>query len=393
MAEPEQPPIPRVRRSRWKRIIKHPPTIVALIVLFITVFSGMWLYNVIGEWFGKDTPKTESVKRDEKKPRSSKILYSDSAVVREKIQVVLAGMKQSDVAVYGRIKHVSGGIQESVEGASVSLIRSGDYRKEEVGGFVVPSDGPSFLSFKTDRNGLYFFRDNLVPGEYQLVASPPRNSNLAPVTQTLVIESGNKLRKDILLPKGWVLTGRVLRADKKTPVIGARVTVRSLRSDLQWVGQAKTDEKGNYKLKIGAALPCTLRAKDKAGNSFIIRRIDRDSALVSGKTIRAATVILETDVRKGYSLFCQMQSERGAGLGKVTCELRHKTSGKLAGKATSGIAGGLEIEGLKPGSYLLYVTSPKTWQTKDGKPIAVDLHSTQKTRTKVVIVTLVESAK
>ncbi len=391
MAEPEPSPKPRVRRSRWKRIILYPPTIVVLIVMLLAVCCAHRVHYAITEWLRKDTPKTEDVKRDEKRPRSNNAIDPDSAAVKEKISIVLAGMKQSDVAVYGRVRHVSGGVQESVGGATVRLVRSGNYKKKAVGDFIVPSDGPGALSFKADKNGLYFFDHDLVPGEYRLIASPPRDRNLAPVTQTLVVKAGDRLRKDILLPSGWVLTGRVLRADKKTPVVGASVMVRSLKPDLEWDGRCKTDAKGNFRLGIGGALPCTLKAKDKSGNSAFIMRIDRDSALIDGQTVKTATVILKGKVREGYTLFCQLQAEGRVGLGRITCELRHKTSGKLAGKATSNIVGGVEIEGLSPGAYLLYVTSPKTWQTKDGKPVAVEIRSAQKARTKVITVTLIKS--
>ncbi len=385
MTSPEQSPRPRLRRSRWKRAILYPPTIVVLILIAMALLFGRWLRNVAVPWFHQETPKTEDVEKDEEKPGPKGAFDSDSAAVREKIRTVLAGMKRSDVAVYGRVRHISGSSREPTVEATVSLARTGDYKREEISGFVVPSDGPISLTSKTDGNGLYFFRDNLVPGEYQLIVHPPRNRNLVSTTQPIVIKPADRLRKDILLPGGWVLTGRVVRADMKTPVAGAIITVHSLRPKVQGVRQCKSNENGRYKLGVEGELPCKVIATGPLGGHAFLRRVEKGTA--KDKRVLQVDIVIPDPRTKRYVLLLVFTADKK--FPKVPYEVRQGSeSGKIVTEGSISPNKVFAIKGLDPGVYYVRIKDVGQWQTTSGKSAKLDLPASSTGRVKNLAVAI-----
>ncbi|MFO0756807.1 MAG: carboxypeptidase regulatory-like domain-containing protein [Byssovorax sp.] len=115
-----------------------------------------------------------------------------------------------------------------------------------------------------------FLLENLMPGKYILTASaegrPPARSS------SIDVEAGRTTHHvKIVLPKGAVLSGRVIDAETKKPVAGAVIGLDAItQTSANAIKPAKSDENGNYQLEGAPPGPFSIRVAQERYRTKIV---------------------------------------------------------------------------------------------------------------------------
>lgn len=158
----------------------------------------------------------------------------------ERVPVVFPCVLEALAAAGGEVLGFDG---QPPPGARVAIgPPDAEPREGEAGVRVVPLDG----------DGTYLFPD-LEAGSYRLRAAAP---GYGVVSVDFTVEAGERLELEpIVLSAGRELEGRVLDAETRRPVAGARVTV-IVPPD---AGSATADEDGDFQITVPAEEAVTLR--------------------------------------------------------------------------------------------------------------------------------------
>lgn len=115
-----------------------------------------------------------------------------------------------------------------------------------------------------------FLLESLFPGKYVLTASadgrPPARSG------SIEVEAGRTTRHiKIVLPKGAVLTGKVVDAETKKPVVGAVIALDAMtQTSANAIKPARTDESGAYTLEGAPPGPFSIRVAQERYRTKIV---------------------------------------------------------------------------------------------------------------------------
>jgi HEAT repeats len=264
--------------------------------------------------------------------------------------------------VHGFVEALVEGKRYGVKGASVQLVRVGEFKTSNVGGFVVPVDGASVYAMDTVEAGVFALRSDIPDGDYVLEASSPHDLNLTSGRKQLRVAGGKDVRVELTLRPGYLLRGRVFRPGTKTAVAGARITAHSLRKGVQWSRVVRTNKSGRYVLPLKSELPCKLIISGPEGGSLFIKRIEASEAGKAGVYAGVVTrdVALISGRKLTYTLIVGFRHERFSPA--VSFSLR--TMGKPARtvvKARSEARQPFQLKDLPAGDYEVVIVD-KQWQ-------------------------------
>ncbi len=115
-----------------------------------------------------------------------------------------------------------------------------------------------------------FLMESLFPGKYVLTASadgrPPARSS------TIEVEAGRTTRHvKIVLPRGATLTGKVIDAETRKPVVGAVISLDAMtQTSANAIKPARTDETGAYTLEGAPPGPFSIRVAQERYRTKIV---------------------------------------------------------------------------------------------------------------------------
>ena len=296
------------------------------------------------------------------------------------------------IVVFGAILSV--GLAQTQEGWEVSGTVTNDSGPVK-GARVVVTGASPFPWFTTDGQGRYSVK-GVVPGRYTVSVNKEDNRSV-PRPRTLTLANGMRLKVDLRIPKGGIISGRVLDRDKK-PVSGVIVEARSkatsegkLRFSQQ--GGDVTNDLGEYRIPY---LP---------DGAYVVAVVQRDSLPVRKRAPGSTTMpktgyppvtfypgtrssdaagVLEMrsgDEQPGVEIVVQKEATRcvsfkvGGGYGdaRTSASLTERlgaTAQAFAG-GTVAASGSYEICGVTPGEYRLGIGSYALVQAPPPAPRSV----------------------
>jgi hypothetical protein len=295
-------------------------------------------------------------------------------------------MKCALAAVVGAI--LLFGLARSQEGWEVSgTVTTGSGPVKDA---VIEISGASSLpSARTDGQGRYALK-GVVPGRYSIAVQKKDNTS-APPSRSVTLTSGMRLRVDFRIPKGAIISGRVLDSDKQ-PVSGVIVqalskTIGDGRLRLNEQGGDMTNDLGEYRMPylpdgtyVVAVTPKPLTLRHRASASGAAPGSGYPPiTFYPGTRILGAAAVLEIrsgDERPGVDITLQKEPtwclsfKIGSAFGdsRAAVELEERTdaqnSPSTLAQGTGTANGSYQICGVAPGEYRLHLYSYITDQLR-----------------------------
>ncbi len=259
--------------------------------------------------------------------------------------------------------------------------------------------GSALFQAKTDRSGRYAM--DVEPGRYIIraekggyVTSEYRVEEASLEPTPMMVEAGKSVTVDLRLPRGGVITGRIVDEDGE-PVVGATVQVERRQEEpsrgAPWVfglrGSATTDDRGIYRIYglasgryyVSARVRETQAVRILSGTSLLM---PQEGAVtyypgVSSRERAVEVEVVEGAETTGIDFKIAPEKERGIVFGVV----RKRETGEpvpgiiiiaysterpsIDARATTDEQGHYELKGLAPGTYRVQVTSGMFLQEED----------------------------
>lgn len=216
--------------------------------------------------------------------------------------------------------------------------------------------GSALFQAKTDRSGRYAM--DVEPGRYIIraekggyVTSEYRVEEASLEPTPMMVEAGKSVTVDLRLPRGGVITGRIVDEDGE-PVVGAAVEVERRQEEpsrgAPWVfglhGSATTDDRGIYRIYELASGVTTegLVVHPGARVTDVVIVLSNAGAVLRGRVLSSEGDVPLPDavVQLIPVNFAQRFAERGTVGTRSIVSDQH---------------GGYEIKGIPPGRYYLLV--------------------------------------
>ncbi len=259
--------------------------------------------------------------------------------------------------------------------------------------------GSALFQAKTDRSGRYAM--DVEPGRYIIraekggyVTSEYRVEEASFEPTPMMVEAGKSVTVDLQLPRGGVITGRIVDEDGE-PVVGATVQVERRQEEpsrgAPWVfglrGPATTDDRGIYRIYglasgryyVSARVREAQAVRISSGTSLLM---PQEGAVtyypgVSSRERAVEVEVVEGAETTGIDFKIVPEKERGIVCGVV----RKRETGEpvpriiiiaysterpsIDARATTDEQGHYELKGLAPGTYRVQVTSGMLLQEED----------------------------
>jgi hypothetical protein len=296
-------------------------------------------------------------------------------------------------------------------GAILSFGLAQDQPGWEVSGAVTTDSGPvkgAYVNIRgasgipgaqTDGQGRYSLK-GVAPGRYSVSVEKKDNTS-APRSRSLTLAAGVRLRVDFRIPKGAVISGRVLDRDRQ-PVQGVIVRTFSKaivdgRLRLTEQGGDKTNDLGEYRVPylpegayVVAATSLLQIRKGTPGSNRAPREGYSPNTFYPGTRALDSAAVLEVrsgDERPGVDIVLQKQATRcvsftvGSALAgpNIFARLEDRLAANAPSVAEGAVTanGSYEICGLAPGEYRLHLSSitpgpPMQWVGYQMAVAAVD---------------------
>jgi hypothetical protein len=249
------------------------------------------------------------------------------------------------------------------------------------GAHIVVNGASPFPWFTTDGQGRYSVK-GVVPGLYTITVNKEDNRSL-PKPRTLTLARGMRLKVDLRIPRGGVISGRVLDRDKK-PVSGVIVEARSKASSegrLRFSPQGGdvTNDLGEYRiphLPDGAYVVSVVQRnslpvrKRSPGSTATPKPAYPPVTFYPGTRSPDAAGVFEMrsgDERPGVDIVLQKEATRcvsfkvGGGYGDArtgaSLTERLGATARAFGGGSVAASGSYEICGVTPGEYRLGIGS------------------------------------
>ena len=282
------------------------------------------------------------------------------------------------VMVFGAV--LSFGLAQTQEGWGVTGTVTTD--SGPVKGVAVEISGASYLPWATtDGRGSYSLT-GVVPGRY-LIGVQKEDNISVPKSRTLTLARGTRLKVDFRIPKGGVMSGRVLDGNKQplrdVVVLALSKTTGGDNPRLREQGSDLTNDLGEYRIPYlpdGAYVVAAIQKnplpvlKRASGSDATPGRGYPPITFYPDVRLLAAAAVLEIrsgDERPGLDIALQKEATRcvsfkvGAAFGsaRVDASMEERLGARVPAFARGRVtaAGSYEICGVAAGEYRLHLGS------------------------------------
>lgn len=288
------------------------------------------------------------------------------------------------VMVFGMV--LSFGLTQTQEGWEVTGTVTTD--SGPVKGAFVEISGPSYIPWaRTDGRGSYSHK-GVVPGRYSITVPKMDNSSV-PKSRTLTLAGGMRLKVDFRIPKGGVISGRVLDGNKQPlrDVVVQALSKTASGDKLRLIEQGSdlTNDLGEYRIPYlpdGAYVvavvqrnPLPVRKRASGSDTAPGRGYPPATFYPSTRVLDAAAVleIRSGDERPGVDIALQKEATRcvsftvGGGWetrASVALEGRLGGYGPNVARGAADANESCEICGVAPGEYRLHLSKSTADQNR-----------------------------